>query len=129
VTGLPGDAVDVQLGWDHACVLVNAGASIGGAVYCWGANYAGQLGQGYTQGYNTGRPEGYQGSSTPLLVEGLDHVTALYAGDENTCALTAAERVMCWGGNRYGMLGVGYAHPEKAYDAVVRPTAMLQLCV
>ncbi len=34
---------DIALGGDHACVLV-----MGGAIKCWGNNWAGQLGIGGT---------------------------------------------------------------------------------
>jgi alpha-tubulin suppressor-like RCC1 family protein len=126
VLGLPGDVADVVLGAWHACALVQSDVSIGGEVYCWGVNFVGQLGQGYTNG-TFSKPEG---SATPLLVKGLSNTTALYAGKYATCAVMSAQRVACWGDNYGGNLGLGVYDMEQAggHDAVTIPTTMLRLC-
>ncbi len=79
-------------GDDHSCGLTS-----GGAVFCWGINGSGQLGDGTT----TGR-------STPTAVLGGLSFTAVSAGSwSQTCGLTAGGAAYCWGANTYGQLGDG----------------------
>ncbi len=78
----------VTNGWSHSCAVS------GGAVYCWGYNNHGQLGNGTTTN-----------SSIPVLVSGLPVIATVYAGEFHTCALSVAGNVYCWGYNAYGQLG------------------------
>jgi alpha-tubulin suppressor-like RCC1 family protein len=61
-------------------------------VECWGENSYGELGDGSTTD-----------STLPVQVSGLgggdggDAIVAITAGDFNTCALTSAGGVKCWG--------------------------------
>ena len=76
----------------HSCAVMDSGS-----VECWGANSAGQLGDGTT----TAR-------STAVAVVGLGaEVVAVTAGPLHTCALTAGGAVKCWGQNVFGQLGDG----------------------
>jgi alpha-tubulin suppressor-like RCC1 family protein len=91
VVGLQGGVVQVAAGDAHACALTSAGA-----VFCWGQNAAGQLGDG-TRITRT----------APVPVVGLGSgITAIAAGGAFTCAMTSAGGVKCWGDNTYDQLGV-----------------------
>jgi alpha-tubulin suppressor-like RCC1 family protein len=92
VAGLAGGIVQIAAGYAHTCALTGTGV-----VECWGDNTYGELGNGTTTG-----------SSIPVAVTGLPGpAMAVAAGDENTCALTRAGAVYCWGLNELGQLGNG----------------------
>jgi alpha-tubulin suppressor-like RCC1 family protein len=84
-------ATAVVAGNGHTCALVS------GAVWCWGENSSGQLGNGS------------MGASvpSPASVPGLAGVTALAAGGAHTCALLSGGTVECWGEGGNGELGNG----------------------
>jgi alpha-tubulin suppressor-like RCC1 family protein len=121
VPGLPGNVLDVVAGAAHACALVEVGSSGSGDVYCWGLNEYGELGQGYRN--DTGSPEP-PAIVTPLRVKGLSNVTRVFgSGSKSTCALTVSQRVVCWGNNYAGHLGIGT--PEHN---IRLPVVMDRLC-
>jgi len=77
-------------GWDHVC-----GLDMGGAVWCWGNNADGQLGQGTTGG----------SLPAPASVATPVPFTAIASGAAFTCGLGTDSLAYCWGQNTYGMLG------------------------
>jgi alpha-tubulin suppressor-like RCC1 family protein len=81
----------VAVGSVHACGLTKQGA-----LFCWGANTYGKLGNGTETA-----------TVIPVAVAGSHRFTAVTAGGNHTCALTADEGAFCWGWNRLGQLGIG----------------------
>ncbi|MFO0714774.1 MAG: hypothetical protein U0353_33350 [Sandaracinus sp.] len=90
VLGLPSPSLELVLGDAFGC------ARVAGAVYCWGSNTDGQLGDGST----TDR-------ARPVAVRLLDDATSLAAGAGHACAIRATGTVACWGDNASGALGDG----------------------
>jgi alpha-tubulin suppressor-like RCC1 family protein len=92
IVGVPADLVAVAAGATHTCVLTGAGA-----VWCWGWNLWGQLGDGTLVE-----------SHVPIPVKGLSSgVSTLAAGGASTCAILTSGGMKCWGDNQYGQLGDG----------------------
>jgi alpha-tubulin suppressor-like RCC1 family protein len=86
------DAVTAAgVGFGHTCV------ALAGAVYCWGGDLGGNLGDGADAD-----------SDVPVKVldgdMGNDSVDALALGEGHTCALKAGS-VYCWGSQEFGQLG------------------------
>jgi len=92
----------IAVGPNH-CLAVS-----GGAVYAWGGNFAGQLGDGTKND-----------SNNPVQVVGLSGVTiiAVAAGSAHSLALDDKGNVWAWGANWSGRLGDGtfadHATPVK----------------
>ena len=80
---------DIAVGDHHACALDEEGAA-----WCWGANDAGQLGDGTSQE-----------QLAPVPVDLDAELTAVVAGNAHTCALDVEGAAWCWGENTDGRLG------------------------
>jgi len=83
----------------HSCALVE-----GNELYCWGANYSGQLGLGDTQN------RGGNSTELPLPMTQLgwpSAVGAIAIAGEHSCALGSRGQVKCWGQASSGELGLG----------------------
>ncbi len=100
VAGLDG-AVAIAAGQSHTCAALDSGA-----VRCWGANNFGQLGGGTVSEPPATAAVDVVG---PTGEGALTGVVQLTAGVVNTCALTAASEVYCWGETVRGQLGQGDA--------------------
>jgi hypothetical protein len=74
----------------HTCAI-----DLEGAVWCWGANDRGQLGDGTEID-----------RSAPVQVMGLPLASEIECGGEHTCVIDAEGSLWCWGDNTYGQLGV-----------------------
>lgn len=81
--------LDVQLGWNHACVLWRSGS-----VECWGTNRYGQAG-------------GFDEQFLPVAerVRELDGAVDLAVGIDFSCALREGGDAYCWGQDYRGKLG------------------------
>ncbi len=86
------------------------------AVFCWGGNDAGQLGNGTITS-----------QTSPTGVMNLTHVVSVSAGNEHTCAARTYgtepinRTAWCWGNGAHGSLGNG------TNDAVLVPVQVLGL--
>ena len=107
-----GASIAVDAGDAHTCVLA-APAAAPGAIFCFGDNTYGQLGDG-TQ---TSRPTP---AAVPLGASGLG-ATAVSAGGGHTCAIDAASQAWCWGRGDSGQLGLGAATGSLAPAPVALP--------
>lgn len=76
-------------GNEHSCGLTS-----GGAVYCWGYNYHGDLGN-----------DNPNPSLTPVAVKSSLTFDTLAVGPIHECALTSGGLAYCWGSNDRGELG------------------------
>lgn len=92
VNGLAHSAVALAAGTAHACALLDDAS-----IACWGANDAGQLGDGTTDDSN----QAVAVASAPA------NAVALASGFSHTCARTSTNEVFCWGSGASGQLGNG----------------------
>jgi alpha-tubulin suppressor-like RCC1 family protein len=95
--------VDIAAGMQHACAVLDDGS-----VWCWGANTAGQLGDGTVLRRSTA-------AAVPLPWR----AKSVAAGEEHTCALLDTGAVVCWGANSAGQLGDGTTASRAAPAQVV----------
>jgi alpha-tubulin suppressor-like RCC1 family protein len=94
VQGLAGVSIAaVSGGWGHTCAVTGSGA-----VYCWGFNSNGQLGDAT-----------YDWRYTPVAVAGLSGLvaTSVAVAGTHSCARFVGGSVRCWGWNQDGQLGDG----------------------
>jgi alpha-tubulin suppressor-like RCC1 family protein len=82
----------LAVGYAHSCALGR-----NGAVYCWGNNLEGELGDG-TAVVNR---------LTPVQVTGLGSQVFVGAANSTSCSVGADGSARCWGYNNQGQLGMG----------------------
>lgn len=85
VVGVAG-AVDISAGQHHTCAVQRDGA-----VFCWGSNEHGQLGDGVPVH-----------RADPSSLGRFDQLRLIRGGWHDTCALDGAGKVTCWGGRGPG---------------------------
>lgn len=87
----------VNVGAATACL-----ASPGSTTRCWGANGAGQLGDGTTR--DSRRPVLLAG---PAPGQAPPELVRVGAGTRTSCGSTQEGRLWCWGSDEFGLLGDG----------------------
>lgn len=93
--------VTVENGSNHSCALLD-----NATIKCWGANWAGQLGQGHRNA--VGIESNDLGDNLPVVLLGSGRTaTAISLGNGHSCALLDNGSVKCWGYNWAGQLGQG----------------------
>jgi len=131
-TSVPGltDVRSLSAGGIHTCA-----ALVSGPLKCWGWNFHGQLGLGYTSidyhedewcGWDydswewvcTPYVDQYSWVASPTEVPGLTDVDSLELGGNHSCAVVSGS-VECWGYNHYGQLGQGGTSESVASPTVV----------
>jgi alpha-tubulin suppressor-like RCC1 family protein len=95
-------------GDSHCCATTTSGEA-----RCWGANSAGQVGDGI----ETDRPD----RPTPTLVSGLWKVKSVATGAHHSCAVLEDGSVQCWGSNQWGQAS------GAAIAKVLSPAAIASL--
>ncbi len=95
----------VSSGPDRVCIITAADA-----LECWGENSLGQLGRG------EGSIQSYYNAANRRSVDlGGEIPVAVSTNQHNTCAVTASDKVFCWGSNEFSQLGNEYvASPENS---------------
>ncbi len=89
-------------GW-HSCGLARSGA-----VYCWGSDSDGQLGDGRAGLIS---PDPVRSASEQVFRE-------VSVGSIHTCAIAQDGHAYCWGSNKFGQLGVGSLVSKAAPEAI-----------
>jgi alpha-tubulin suppressor-like RCC1 family protein len=93
------------MGFDASCAI-----KTDGTLWCWGANYFGQAGDG-----------SYQGRPAPVQILGLSGVKDVASGGSHTCAIDGGGNVVCWGLGASGQLGTGVRQ-------IIRPVGVRMSC-
>ena len=81
------DATAVAAGSGHSCAIRESDG-----VYCWGANFHGQLGHGQDSGLTYDKAR----------VAGIEDATAISSANHHSCVTHTTGEVSCWGSNWKG---------------------------
>ena len=102
VSGISG-ATGAAAGFVQSCATLSTGK-----VFCWGDNSNGQLGSASNVGFV---PPGAGASSTttivPVQAGSITTAVEVTTGLFHSCARLSSNRVLCWGLNTSGQLGIG----------------------
>jgi len=110
VVGLTSGVSAIATGDYHSCALHSSGK-----VSCWGWGPAGELGNGMSA--LTHGAEGREYHPVPVEVLALNNAVAIAIGS-NTCALTSAGGVKCWGNSTFFDPAANAPHPETPSESI-----------
>jgi alpha-tubulin suppressor-like RCC1 family protein len=106
-----GEPIDsISVGEMSACARTT-----GGAIYCWGNNSYGQLGDGTTT---------HRSIPMPLSIPAGVTFASITVGYSHTCASTIVDTIYCWGYNWYGQLGTGDTVDRRSPVMVSMPVGV-----
>jgi alpha-tubulin suppressor-like RCC1 family protein len=91
VGALRGGVAEIRAGGSHTCAR-----KFDGTVWCWGANFDGQLGDGTTID-----------RASPVQVSGIFGAVQIATGSTHSCAVLQDGSVQCWGDDSEGEVGDG----------------------
>jgi alpha-tubulin suppressor-like RCC1 family protein len=113
------DVIAIAAGRTHSMALRSDGS-----VWTWGANEAGQLGNGIAVGVLTPTPAAVLNFAGNVPLTG---VAAIAAGDLHSVALFANGLVATWGSDSAGQLGNGNGSPDSCagVPCALRPVSVL----
>ncbi len=118
VAGLK-DVVSLSAGSGHLCAVDKAGA-----LWCWGYNAYGQVGNGKA---GADYPNvALAGETKPVQITTAGAVAEAFASGRNTCARLTSGKVQCWGTNYYGQVANGKTWKDyTTSSSETKPTATL----
>ncbi|MEE2625606.1 MAG: hypothetical protein VYD50_05060, partial [Candidatus Thermoplasmatota archaeon] len=100
------DAISIAAGRNHACAIVNDGAS--DSLVCWGQNTFGQLGLGSTDTIGDTDADLDSGELPHVdLPDRGEDIAQVALGKNHTCVLWDDGEMACWGRGGEGQLGTG----------------------
>jgi alpha-tubulin suppressor-like RCC1 family protein len=98
--------VALSAGGEHTCGI----ESVTQAIWCWGDNEFGQLGDGSVIDRRA-----------PVQVVGAQRFSVVSAGARHTCGIDVQGGAYCWGGNSDGQVGDKSTTDRPAPTAVQNP--------
>lgn len=120
----------------HEADEYKCGLNKTGNVYCWGNNFAGNLGDPdvypkdrYGMPVKNGAAVDDNFSANPVKVRVdndayLSNVVDVYAANGHVCAVTYDGALYCWGSNHYGQIGIGVI--DSDHDKVFYATRVVR---
>lgn len=104
------DVRQIALGTSRSCVVLGSGEA-----RCWGYNAAKRLQVGSEE----------EAVLEPAAVEGVTGVAQLAVGDDHACALAAGGKLLCWGSQEHGKMGLGALNWEEGAKTAAEDVAAL----
>jgi hypothetical protein len=110
VSGFSSGVSDVSVGSRHVCAIRN------GDLFCWGDNVSGEVGVGGTLPVST---------PAPVVPPGGESFVQVSAGARNqTCAVTQAGALYCWGNNDTDQTNLGVGSVDATVSTPTLVTGM-----